>query len=72
VLDDFKSVSVHGGPGGSLALPRQDKGIDAQWSQIVAALRGKPSEVITLAEIEASMRATFRLDRAVRGERCAS
>jgi hypothetical protein len=53
-------------------LPRQDKGIDAQWSAVVAALRGSPSEAITLAEIEASMRATFRLDRAVRGERCAS
>jgi predicted dehydrogenase/threonine dehydrogenase-like Zn-dependent dehydrogenase len=72
VLDDFKSLAVHGGPGGSLALPRQDKGIDAQWSAIVRALRGAPSEVITPAEIEASMRATFRLDRAVRGERCAS
>ncbi|HET8945491.1 MAG TPA: bi-domain-containing oxidoreductase [Candidatus Polarisedimenticolia bacterium] len=72
VLDDFKSLAVHGGPGGSLVLPRQDKGIDAQWSTIVAALRGQPSEAITLAEIEASMRATFRLDRAVRGERCAS
>ena len=72
VLDDFKSLSVHGGPGGSLVLPRQDKGIDAQWSAVVAALRGSPSEAITRAEIEASMRATFRLDRAVRGERCAS
>jgi predicted dehydrogenase/NADPH:quinone reductase-like Zn-dependent oxidoreductase len=72
VLDDFKSLSVHGGPGGSLTLPRQDKGIDAQWRALVAALRGDPSEGITLAEIEASTRATFRLDRAVRGERCAS
>jgi len=72
VLDDFRSLSVHGGPGGSLQLPRQDKGIDAQWSAIVAALRGSPSEAMTLQEIEASMRATFRLDRAVRGERCAS
>jgi predicted dehydrogenase/threonine dehydrogenase-like Zn-dependent dehydrogenase len=72
VLDDFKSLSVHGGPGGTLLLPRQDKGIDAQWSAVVAALRGSASQAITLSEIEASMRATFRLDRAVRGERCAS
>jgi predicted dehydrogenase/threonine dehydrogenase-like Zn-dependent dehydrogenase len=72
VLDDFKSLEVHGGPGGSLVLPRQDKGIESQWRAVVAALRGGPSEVITPGEIEASMRATFRLDRAVRGERCAS
>ena len=72
VLDDFKSLEVHGGPGGSLVLPRQDKGIEPQWHAVVAALRGGPSDVITPGEIEASMRATFRLDRAVRGERCAS
>ena len=72
VLDDFRSLQVHGGPGGSLTLPQQDKGIEAQWSALVAALRGAPSDVITPGEIEATMRATFRLDRAVRGERCAS
>jgi predicted dehydrogenase/threonine dehydrogenase-like Zn-dependent dehydrogenase len=68
-LDDFRSLSVFGGPGGSLDLGRQDKGIGAEWESIGRALRGEPSEVITLAEIEAAMRATFRLDRAVRGER---
>lgn len=68
-LDDFRSLSVHGGPGGSLTLPQQDKGITAQWEAIARRLRGEPSDVITLAEIEAAMRATFRLDRAVRGER---
>ena len=72
VLDDFRALSVHGGPGGSMTLPRQDKGIDGQWRAIAAALRGEASEVIGLSEIEAAMRATFRLDRAVRGERCAS
>jgi predicted dehydrogenase/threonine dehydrogenase-like Zn-dependent dehydrogenase len=72
VLDDFRALSVHGGPGGSLALPQQDKGIEAQWTAVVAALRGAPSGVITPGEVEAAMRATFRLDRAVRGERCAS
>ena len=72
VLDDFRALSVHGGPGGSMTLPRQDKGIDGQWRAIAAALRGEASEVIGLQEIEAAMRATFRLDRAVRGERCAS
>ena len=72
LLDDFRALNVHGGPGGSLTLPRQDKGIDGQWSAIAAALRGEASDVIALGEIGAAMRATFRLDRAVRGERCAS
>jgi hypothetical protein len=72
VLDDFRALEVHGGPGGSLRLPHQDKGIEAQWRAVVARLRGEPSEVIRLHEIGAAMRATFRLDRAVRGERCAS
>jgi predicted dehydrogenase len=72
VLDDFTALSVHGGPGGSLALPRQDKGIAAQWEAIARRLRGAPSDLITLDEIEAAMRGTFRLDRAVRGEPCAS
>jgi predicted dehydrogenase/threonine dehydrogenase-like Zn-dependent dehydrogenase len=72
VLDDFRALSVHGGPGGSMTLPRQDKGIDGQWGAIAAALRGETSEVIGLTEIDAAMQATFRLDRAVRGERCAS
>ena len=69
VLDDFRSLSVHGGPGGSLALPHQDQGFAAQWDAVARRLRGAPSDVITLAEIESAMRATFRLDRAVRGER---
>ena len=72
VLDDFKSLTVHGGPGGSLALPRQDKGIDRQWEALARRLRGEPSALITLDEVEAAMRGTFRLDRAVRGETCAS
>jgi predicted dehydrogenase/threonine dehydrogenase-like Zn-dependent dehydrogenase len=71
LLDDFRALEVHGGPGGTVRLPRQDKGIEAQWRAVVARLRGEPSEVIRLDEIEAAMRATFRLDRAVRGERCA-
>ncbi len=69
VLDDFRSLSVSGGPGGSLDLARQDKGIAGQWEAIGLALRGQRSEIISLAEIEAAMLATFRLDRAVRGER---
>jgi predicted dehydrogenase/threonine dehydrogenase-like Zn-dependent dehydrogenase len=72
VLDDFRALEVHGGPGGSVRLPGQDKGLEAQWRAVVARLRGEPSEVIRLDEIEAAMRATFRLDRSVRGERCAS
>ena len=72
VLDDFRALGVHGGPGGSLTLPRQDKGMEAQWQAITAALRGDASEVIGLEEIAAAMRGTFRIDRAVRGERCAS
>jgi predicted dehydrogenase/threonine dehydrogenase-like Zn-dependent dehydrogenase len=72
VLDDFRSLAVHGGPGGSLTLPQQDKGIAAQWEAIGRGLRGRPADLITLEEIEAAMRATFLLDRAVRGERCAS
>ena len=71
-LDDFRALHVHGGPGGSMTLPRQDKGIDGQWRAVAAALRGDASEVIGLGEIASAMRATFRLDRAVRGERCAS
>jgi predicted dehydrogenase/threonine dehydrogenase-like Zn-dependent dehydrogenase len=72
VLDDFRALDVHGGPGGSVRLPGQDKGIEAQWREVLACLRGEPSEIIRLHEIEAAMRATFRLERAVRGERCAS
>jgi predicted dehydrogenase/threonine dehydrogenase-like Zn-dependent dehydrogenase len=72
VLDDFRALEVHGGPGGSLTLPQQDKGIAAQWEAIGRRLRGQPSTVITLGEVEAAMRATFLLDKAVRGERCAS
>jgi predicted dehydrogenase len=72
VLDDFTRLTVHGGPGGSLALPRQDKGIAGQWEAIERRLRGEPSDLVTLGEIEAAMRGTFRLDRAVRGEACAS
>jgi predicted dehydrogenase/threonine dehydrogenase-like Zn-dependent dehydrogenase len=69
VLDDFRRLTVHGRVGGSLDLGRQDKGIAAQWEAIECALRGEPSDVITPVEIEAAMRATFRLDRTVRGER---
>jgi predicted dehydrogenase len=73
VLDDFRSLAVHGGEGGgSMTLPQQDKGIAAQWEAIGRRLRGLTSDLITLAEVEAAMRATFLLDRAVRGERCAS
>ena len=73
VLDDFRSLAVHGGAaGGSMTLPQQDKGIAAQWEAIGRRLRGLPSDLITLAEVEAATRATFLLDRAVRGERCAS
>ncbi|MGH9750999.1 MAG: bi-domain-containing oxidoreductase, partial [Candidatus Polarisedimenticolia bacterium] len=72
VLDDFRSLQVHGAPGGSFEPGRQDKGFESQWRAIAAALRGTPSEVITLQEIEAATRATFRLDRAVRGERWTS
>jgi predicted dehydrogenase len=73
VLDDFRSLAVHGGAaGGSMMLPQQDKGIAAQWEAIGRRLRGLPADLITLVEIEAAMRATFLLDRAVRGERCAS
>ena len=72
LLDDFRALEVHGGPGGTTRLPHQDKGIEAQWRAVIARLRGGPSEVIRLDEIDAAMRATFRLERAVRGERCAS
>ncbi|HEU4401132.1 MAG TPA: oxidoreductase, partial [Candidatus Polarisedimenticolia bacterium] len=69
VLDDFRSLVVHGGPGGSLDLGRQDKGFGRQWEAIDRALRGESSDLITLQEIESATRATFALDRAVRGER---
>ncbi len=69
VLDDFRRLEVHGRVGGSLDLGRQDKGIDAQWQAIERALRGDDAGIITPSAIEAAMRATFRLDRAVRGER---
>jgi len=69
VLDDFTRLHVFGRPGGSLDLGRQDKGFARQWEEIGRALRGEPNEVITLPEIEAAMRATFALARAVRGER---
>jgi predicted dehydrogenase/threonine dehydrogenase-like Zn-dependent dehydrogenase len=69
VLDDFRRLTVHGRVGGSLDLGHQDKGIAPQWEAIERALRGGPSEVITPGEIDAAMRATFHLDRVVRGER---
>ena len=72
VLDDFRALQVHGGPGGGMALDRQDKGFAGEWKEVAAALRGRPSAIITPAEIEAATRATFLLERAVRGERCAS
>jgi predicted dehydrogenase len=72
VLDDFRALAVHGGPGGGRTLDRQDKGFAAEWREVAAALRGGPSALITPGEIEAATRATFLLERAVRGERCAS
>jgi predicted dehydrogenase len=72
VLDDFRALVVHGGAGGSMTLPQQDKGIARQWEAIGRRLRGRPSDLVTTAEVEAATRATFALDRAVRGERCAS
>jgi predicted dehydrogenase/threonine dehydrogenase-like Zn-dependent dehydrogenase len=69
VLDDFIRLTVHGGAGGSLDLGRQDKGFEGQWEEIGRALRGEPHGVIALHEIEATMRATFAVARAVRGER---
>ncbi len=69
VLDDFTRLTVHGGPGGSLDLGGQDKGFAAQWEEIGKALRGSPNELITPAGIEAAMRATFAVERAVRGGR---
>jgi predicted dehydrogenase/threonine dehydrogenase-like Zn-dependent dehydrogenase len=69
VLDDFSRLTVHGGAGGSAELGRQDKGFEGQWEEIGRALRGEPHGVIALHEIEAAMRATFAVARAVRGER---
>ena len=69
VLDDFARLTVHGGAGGSLDLGRQDKGFEGQWEEIGRALRGEPHGVIALHEIEAAMRATFAVARAVRGDR---
>jgi len=69
VLDDFTRLGVSGRTGGTLDLGRQDKGFTNQWDEIGRALRGEPSEVVKLEEIEAAMRATFALARAVRGER---
>lgn len=69
VLDDFTRLGVSGSTGGSLDLGRQDKGFARQWEEIGRALRGEPSDVMTLEEIEAATRATFALARAVRGER---
>ncbi len=72
VLEDFRRLRVHGAPGGSLHLRQQDKGVASQWEEIARALRGQPTTIIAPHEIEAAMRATFLLDRVVRGERCAS
>jgi predicted dehydrogenase len=72
VLDDFRRLLVHGAPGGSMHLRQQDKGIASQWEEVARALRGEPTSMIAPHEVEATMRATFLLDRAVRGERCAS
>jgi predicted dehydrogenase len=69
VLDDFRALQVHGGPGGGLALDRQDKGFAGEWRAVARALRGEPSDLIQPAEVEAATRATFLLERAVRGER---
>lgn len=69
VLDDFTRLGVSGPTGGSLELARQDKGFGGQWEEIGRALRGEPNDVVTLEEIEAAMRATFVLARAMRGER---
>ncbi|MFQ5878388.1 MAG: bi-domain-containing oxidoreductase [Acidobacteriota bacterium] len=69
VLDDFRSLAVYGRVGGSLDLGRQDKGIAAQWEAIGRALRGEGGGIISLDEIESATRATFLLDRAVRGQR---
>ncbi|MCZ6694903.1 MAG: Gfo/Idh/MocA family oxidoreductase, partial [Acidobacteria bacterium] len=69
VLDDFRRLDVFGKTGGSIDPGGQDKGITAQWEAIGRALRGDASGLITPQAIEAAMRATFRLDRAVRGER---
>ena len=72
VLDDFRRLQVHGAPGGSMHLRQQDKGVASQWEEVARALRGEASAIIAPHEVEAAMRATFLLDRAVRGERCAS
>lgn len=72
VLDDFRRLLVHGAPGGSMHLRQQDKGVASQWEEVALALRGKPTSMIAPHEVEAAMRATFLLDRTIRGERCAS
>jgi predicted dehydrogenase len=72
VLDDFRRLEVHGAQGGSMNLRQQDKGVASQWEEVARALRGEATTIITPREVEAAMRATFLLDRAVRGERCAS
>lgn len=72
VLDDFRRLQVFGSPGGSMHLRQQDKGIASQWEEVARALRGEANTIIMPREVEATMRATFLLDRAVRGERCAS
>ena len=69
VLDDFRRLEVFGRTGGSLDPGGQDKGITAQWEAIGRALRGDSTGLIAPSAIGAAMRATFRLDRAVRGER---
>ncbi len=69
VIDDFRCLEVFGAAGGSIELPVQDKGFAAQWDAVARALRGGSSPLIGLEEIEAAMRVTFRLDRAVRGVR---
>ncbi|HEU5179332.1 MAG TPA: Gfo/Idh/MocA family oxidoreductase [Candidatus Polarisedimenticolia bacterium] len=60
VLEDFRELAIHG-PGRTRRIgARQDKGITGEIQALKAALEGKPSELISWAEIEAATTWTLR------------
>jgi predicted dehydrogenase/threonine dehydrogenase-like Zn-dependent dehydrogenase len=52
VLDDFRALTVHARGAARTISGRRDKGIEAEIEALLAALRGRPSELITWEEIE--------------------
>jgi predicted dehydrogenase/threonine dehydrogenase-like Zn-dependent dehydrogenase len=67
ILDDFKSLTIHEASRSvTLKGNGQDKGHVSEFGELVHALRGESSSIISFDEAVSAMETTFAVERAIR------